>query len=165
MKLLHRIGDRKFGSNFNTLEEILACNEPLSFDGVYTEVYDNREALKGRDITLFFCGGLVGKDNSFDVDQPYGKYCDWNQLFDLHLNYGMDLGYHSWSHKDLTRVTDQDELVKEIKPPFPMTQFAYPYGYFDDLVMHHVSAYYLLAWSVYQGTGHQHAQRRTHLNW
>lgn len=164
MKLLHRIGHRQ-NSNFNTIEEILACNEPLSFDGVYTEVWENRRLLAGKDITIFFSGAHVGKDNTFDTGQPLGFFCDYNQIMSLHLSHGFKLGYHSLSHRDLTLLSDA-EVIKEISPPFPMPFFAYPYGNVDERVARLVKCMgYEAAWSVRQGDGTQFQKDRTYLNW
>ena len=50
MKVLHQIGDRAWGGNFNSLEEILAYDGPISFDGVYESVYDNFMSLSQEQI-------------------------------------------------------------------------------------------------------------------
>jgi len=164
MKLLHRIGER-INSNFNTLNEILACPGPLSFDGIYVSVWNHREQLKGRDITLFFCGAHVASDNTFDVGQPYGKFCNWKEIFDLHFNYGFKLGYHSLTHADLTLLSDA-EVVKEVTPPFPMDTFAYPYGKVDERVARIIAdAGYKEAYSVTQGNGCNFQKKRSYLNW
>ncbi len=164
MILLHRIGSR-VNSNFNELEEILAHEGPISFDGVYTSVWGHRESLKGKDIKLFFCGGHVGRDNTFDTGQPYGQFCDWNQLLSLKLDYGFKLGYHSLTHRNLVDLTDQ-EIVEEVAPPFPMASFCYPYGNVDARVEKAVrEAGYSDAWSVIQGDGSQYQRHRRYLNW
>lgn len=125
--------------NYNTREEILACSDPLSFDGIYLNVWENRDVLKGKDVILYVMGNYVGKDNSFDKPMPLEKYCDWNQIMDLVVNYGCKLGWHTWSHPDLRTLSDE-ELAREVKPPFPMESFAYPYGYFDERVIKAVKA-------------------------
>ncbi len=121
--------------NYNTREEILACSDPLSFDGIYLNVWENRDVLVGKDVTLYVMGGYVGKDNSFDKPMPLEKYCDWNQIMDLVVNYGCKLGWHTWTHPDLTKLQTFEEILKEVTPPFPMESFAYPYGYFNDKVI------------------------------
>ncbi len=82
-------------------------------------------------------GDYVGKDNAFDVkdnpELPLERYCDWNEIMEL-VNTGCYLGWHTWSHKDLTTLS-YDEVVKEITPPFPMATLAYPYGRFNDVVI------------------------------
>ena len=61
MYLLHNIGKR-INSNYNTINEVLN-NDHLSFDGVYQNVWENRNLLIGKDIILFVTGDFVGKDN------------------------------------------------------------------------------------------------------
>jgi hypothetical protein len=168
MKLLHNIGvspssDPRISSNYNTREEILACDEPLSFDGVYLNVWENRDVLKGKDVTLFFMGDYVGKDNSFDVGMPPERYCDWTQIMDLAMDYGCKLGWHTWSHRDLTTLS-REEIIKELTPPFPMASVAHPYGRFNADVKSVAELFFHDGWSVTQGDGTQFAKVRTYLN-
>lgn len=168
MILLHRIGPRALGSNFNSMEEILDVGRKglkLSFDGIYKSVFENRHLLAGFDITLFVMGMFVGGNNRFDVGQPYGEYCTWEEIFEIQKGTGAKLGYHSWSHKDLTILRD-DEVEIEIHPPIPMDYFAYPGGKVDERVAQFVkNAGYKEAWSVVQGDGSQFQRKRRYLNW
>lgn len=137
----------------------------LSFDGVYQEVWNHREQLKNRDVTLFFCGAHLDKDNTFDIGQPYGRFLCMPQLEALRDRYGMRLGYHSLTHRNLTELSDE-EVIKEVTPPFPMESFAYPYGNVDKRVASLVEkAGYLRAYSVRQGDGSQYQLNRPYLNW
>jgi len=169
MILLHNIGPR-VNSNYNSIEEILQTTGPLSFDGVYTSVYDHREALRGRDVTLFVTGKYVGQDNSFDAPMPPERFCTFDQLSEL-VAMGFKLGYHTWSHPNLT-LTDDVHLEFEIDPPFfwPFPTrpylFAYPYGCFDARVIEAVKrAGYTQAWSVFAGDNSPFQQTRKYLNW
>ena len=45
MRLLHNIGDIRH-SNYHTRDQILKSNEPLGFDGIYLNVYENKDILK-----------------------------------------------------------------------------------------------------------------------
>lgn len=138
---------------------------PLSFDGIYTEMYAYREQLRGRDITLFFCGQHLGRDNSFDRGEVLGQFITYDQLMELHFFYDFKLGYHSLTHTDLTTLSD-DEIRQEVKMPFPMDAFAYPYGRFDRRVLKAVEeAGYREAYSVHQGDGSQFQKHRRYLNW
>lgn len=134
MYLLHRIEPIKINANFNTPEEVEKSEGQLSFDGVYKSVYSYADLLKGRDITLFIMGAHVGGWNKFDVGQPLAQFCDWNEIMDLKHHFGIKFGWHTWDHFDLTTVGDA-ALTSQIKPPFPMDYFAYPYGKFDDRVI------------------------------
>lgn len=164
MRLLHNIGER-INSNYNTRQEILACWDPLSFDGIYLNVYENRDILYKKDVTLFVMGNYVGKDNSFDAGQKLEHYCTWDEIKEMAEEMGMKIGFHSWSHPDL-RLLNDDDLKKEVTPPFPMDYFAYPYGHVDDRVERAVrEAGYKLAWTVNGGYGNDFRIPRRYLNW
>ena len=167
MILLHRIGPR-INSNFNTIEEILASEGPLSFDGVYRDILPYVGTLAERDVTLFVIGKYVGKDNSFDTGQPPGQFLDWETILDvLHLNSNWKIGYHSWSHRDLTTLSEE-ELIEEIIPVGPPNpkSFAYPGGAVNPLVERIVREFgYEDAYSVTQGNGTQFQKLRRYLNW
>lgn len=164
MILLHNIGAR-VNSNYNTPQEILMCQEPLSFDGIYRNVLENKHILKGKDITLFIGGNTVGGDNSFDAPMPLERFCDWNEIMQLIIELDCKVGWHTWSHRDLTLIPIE-EVYKEIKPPFPMDYFAYPYGKWNAEVAEAVrNMGYKKAYSVTQGDGTQFALNRKYLNW
>lgn len=165
MILLHRIGPR-VNSNFNTIEEILACKESISFDGIYKEVEEFGGSLKALpDITFFVMGKFVGGNNRFDIGQPRGNYLTWEEIFSLADWLKAKIGYHSWSHMDLTSLSDE-EVEREVRPPFPMDFFAYPGGAVNARVAKIVEAAgYKEAFSVTQGDGSQFQRRRRYLNW
>lgn len=156
MKLLHNIGiapsrDPRIASNYHTREQVEKATEPLSFDGVYQNVFENQDILEGKDITFFVVGNTVGGDNSFDDGMPREEYCTWDEIMDMVIRLKAKIGWHTWSHPDLTTLS-REEIMKEITPPFPMEDFAYPYGRFNDLVVECVKAAgYKRAWSVTQG--------------
>jgi peptidoglycan/xylan/chitin deacetylase (PgdA/CDA1 family) len=117
--VFHHIGPK---DNFtNPIEEILAYDGIITFDGVYTSVYDHREALKGRDVIIFVAGDTVGKEG----------FCDWHQILKLVNHYGLKLGWHTWSHPRLNEV-DSKQMMEEMESPFATDYFAYPYGEFND---------------------------------
>lgn len=164
MILLHNIGER-VNSNYNTLSEILACRDRLSFDGVYENVWKHRYDLKDLKPIFFVMGNYVGKDNSFEPEMPREKYCDWHQVFDLVKLSNGHFGWHTWSHRDLTQLSDE-EVIKEITPPFQMRYFAYPFGRCDARVAKLVeAAKFDRAYSVDQGDGSRFQLKRKYLNW
>lgn len=151
MVIFHSISTQKLSSNYNLPEEVESSTEPISFDGVYYNVYLNQSRLEGKDVTLFITGDYVGLDNSFDTGEPFEKFCDWNQIMDLVSIYRAKLGWHTWSHRDLT-LLDDAELLYEVTPPFPMDFIAYPYGSFDERVIAAAKAAgFKKAYSVTQG--------------
>lgn len=168
MKLLHNIGvspseDSRIKSNYNTREEILACEEPLSFDGIYLNVYENRDVLEGKDVTLFVMGNYIGKDNSFDVGMSYEKYCTLEQLQELE-DMGCKLAWHTWSHPDLTTLTEE-EIRGELAAPRMFNDIvAYPYGRFNETVMKVARDMgFKKAYSVTQGNDYAYSLLRTYL--
>lgn len=153
MKLVHNIGTIKH-ENYNTREEIEACTDTLGFDGVYLNVYENRDVLQGKEGVFFVMGNYVGKDNAFDLPNVprLEKFCTWEQIFEMARDYGFKVGWHTWSHPDLTQLSTA-EIMKEVRPPVPMKFFAYPYGRYNQRVIECVRlAGYEAAWSVTQGT-------------
>lgn len=150
MKVLHQIGDRALGGNFNSLEEILAYNGPISFDGVYMSVYENYKALKGKDITFFFSGKYLGEDNSFDVGQPLSYFCNLLQIEEMAKYLGAKIAYHGWAHLRCTDLSSS-EIRQEIRPLGQYAQsLAWPYGDVDDRCVRIAKELgYHEAWSVY----------------
>lgn len=163
VRLLHNVG-KKINANYNTPEEILRCRDRLTFDGIYLNVWDHKHLLEGKDRPiLFVMGAYVGKDNSFDHPMPPEKYCDWNQIMDLVVQYGCELGWHTWTHPNLTLVDDA-RLIKEITPPFPMKHFAYPYGALNPRVVAEVEkAGFDEGWGVNIGDGSRFQRLRSYL--
>lgn len=167
MYLLHQIGDRKHGSNFNTLEEILASKGPISFDGIYESVYQNYKALKGKDITFFVIGKYIGADNTFDVGQPFSRFCTIPQILEMKEYLGAKLGYHSWSHAPLDNCNSAklEEETRSIHDMFIEGGFAYPGGVFSPMCVDMVASRYPTGWSVTQGDDRNWTRRRKYLNW
>jgi len=130
--VFHNIGTLK-NPNYHTAEQVEKCKGRLTFDGVYLNVYDHRHLLKDRHVILYFMGDYLGKDNSFDKKMPLERLCDMDQLREMEAM-GCILGWHTNSHADLRKLKDED-LEKEVTPPFPMDYFCYPYGEFDGRVV------------------------------
>ena len=152
--LAHNIGDIVH-PNYHTRQQIIDCPYPIGFDGVYKSVYDNQNVLEGKSGIFFVMGDYVGKDNSFEYPKEVPaieQYCTWEQIQEMCDKYDFKIGWHTWSHPDLTSIT-RHEMVKEIAPPFPMDCFAYPYGRYNQVVLECVQqAGFKQAWSVNQGS-------------
>lgn len=158
--LAHNIGNIKH-PNYNTREEILACKDPIGFDGIYKNVYDNQDVLEGKSGIFFVMGDFVGKDNSFEYSKEVPQleqYCTWEQIEEMCSKYDFKIGWHTHGHLDLTEIT-RHEMVQQITPPFPMDYFAYPYGRFNQVVLDCVKqAGFKQAWSVNQGSMNEHEE-------
>ena len=153
MKLAHNIGNHKH-PNYHTREQILACSDSIGFDGIYQNVYDNQDVLTNKSGIMFVMGDFLGKDNTFDLAHvpALEKYCTLEQVQELCDKYDFELGWHTWSHRDLCNLSDE-EIRREVTSPFPCKYFAYPYGTFNQRVVEIVkSAGYEKAYSVTQGT-------------
>lgn len=166
MKILHNIGVTSVPQargNYNTVEQIKRCKEPLSFDGIYENVYEHREILRGRNCLLFVVGDLMGKDNSFDTGMPKENYCSLAKITSL-LGDGHTLGWHTWTHPDLTKISLK-EAKKEMKCPWDgVVDFAYPYGNFNEDLMEIARELgYKRAWSTTQGNSNVFSLKRTYL--
>lgn len=162
--LLHNIGTEST-SNYNTREQVMRQEGVLTFDGVYESVYYNADVLEGRTVLLFITGSYVGKDNSFDEGQPPERFCSWEQLIELEQAYNVTFGWHTWTHRRLTELSDE-EVWSEITPPrwLNVSKFAYPYGSHDARIMGIVSQMYEEAYSVgRQSRGGPYSIRRHHL--
>lgn len=159
MRLAHNIGTEKH-SNYHTREQILACDEPIGFDGVYLNVFENQDVLEGKSGIMFVMGNEMGKDNTFDLEHvpKLERYCTLSQVKQLCSLYNFEIGWHTWSHRDLTKLSDRD-IIKEITAPFPTKYLRYPYGEYDDRVVALVKAAgYEKAYSVTQGVRNEFAE-------
>lgn len=162
MKLLHNIG-KKLNRNYNTPDQVAICHDAMSFDGVYHNVYQYRELLRDKNALLFVMGNYVGLDNSFDKGMPLERMCSWKELYELRDEYGCEIGWHTWSHPDLTLLT-RTQLEDEIQPPFPMDSFAYPYGRFSDDIIEVVKQFgFKRAYTVHQGDDSDYQLNREYL--
>lgn len=166
--LLHNVGrspvptSPAISANYNTLDQITRFDGVLTFDGVYKNVYHNKAAFKDHHAILFVMGNYVGGDNSFDKGMPLEEYCDWNEIMEMVTEFGWDLGWHTWSHPDLTKC-DTDQIIREITPPIPMKYFAYPYGKFNVEVEILVERRFEASFGVNEGNGSIHQIKRPYL--
>lgn len=159
--LVHNIGEGR-STNYSTADKIQKAKGLLTFDGVYRNVWEHKHLLEGKDVILFVTGNYVGHDNSFDCFMPRERFCDWNQIMEMALA-GAKIGWHTYQHIDLRKLT-REELVKEITPPFPMESFAYPYGYFNELVIDVVKECgYKNAYTVFAGDDSDYQIKRVPL--
>lgn len=148
-------------ANYNTRSEVAALPKDvlITFDGIYRNVWENRDLLINRNIILFITGAYIGTGNHFDMPAwivakrqwHYEKFCDWNQIMEL-VDMGCKLGWHSQTHRNLTLIKNDVELAWEVKAPFLMEFFAYPYEVYDQRLINIVKAAgYKKAYSVRRG--------------
>jgi len=129
--LYHQIGDTKYNPNWNTPEEVASTPGVQTFDGVYETVYNHRYLIRPGAI-LFVTGNFIGGDNDWEKKrggEPVTKYCTEAQLQELVHDHGCLLGWHTWTHRRLTDLTDAEIRAELDAPPWIKRQFfAYPYG-------------------------------------
>lgn len=160
--VLHNVSDRKLNKNYNTPDEVKTASGLLTFDGVYDNVWCNKSILAGKDFILFVMGKYVGDTNAFDRKMPLETLCDWDLIAQL-ASMGGHIGWHTWSHPDLTKLS-AEELKKEVTPPFPMKYFAYPHGRFNERVIEAVKeAGFEYAFSVNKGDNSRFQKLRKYL--
>lgn len=167
-KLIHNIGvspseQAHIKANYTPFEKVYNAKGILTFDGVYKSVYEHRGYFMERNCILFVMGDYIGKDNSFDKGMPREQYCTIEELNNMAL-VGYKLGWHTWSHPDLTTLSDED-IIREITPPsnFPTQFFAYPYGRWDERVVNHVKKIFDVAYSVNETDGTQYTIPREYI--
>jgi peptidoglycan/xylan/chitin deacetylase (PgdA/CDA1 family) len=87
--------------------------------------------------------------------EKYSEFLTWAQLKSMH-EWGFEIGSHSLNHPDLTKCTD-DQLYLEMKMSKDLikqflgittTKFAYPYGLYDERVMHAAAQHYSTAFAL-----------------
>ncbi len=178
VRVLHQIGDRALGGNFNTFEEFLACKDPIHFDGVYTSVYDalmtateaQREDILKKDVTLFMSGAYLGKTNAFDLGQPVSRFCALQGINYLANRFNFKLGWHGKRHRRCTGM-DPISVQEEIElprwwPPTAVPILAWPFGDFDDTAKKVAERLgFTEAWATERGDGSRFAKKRLPLNW
>lgn len=152
MRLAHNIGNEKH-SNYHTREQILACDEPIGFDGVYRNVYKNQDVLRNKSGIMFVMGNYLGSNNEFDLSNVprVESYCTLAEVKELCNRYDFEIGWHTWSHRNLCLLS-QKEIMQEITAPFPTKYLRYPHGAYNDLVVECAQiAGYEKAYAVTQG--------------
>lgn len=168
IKILHNIGNIK-DQNYNTREEILACNDFLTFDGIYLNVYENQDVLKGKKGIFFIVGETIGKNNAFDLEfvPKLERYCSLKQVLEMCNKYDFEIGYHSWSHpKDIRKLLYKDKAFEIAHPfDFPIKHYAFPHGLWDSECIEIVKKCgYEKAWSVGDSDGTEFTIKREYLN-
>lgn len=133
----------------------------ITFDGIYQNIYKYAlPILKdfGYPFELFFSSDYVGKNNKFDVPEPEAWFCSLSELQEL-VKAGGRLQWHTKSHLDLSKITDEKEIEKEIIVPEKFkkldkkgfTWFAYPYGNFNEKNIEIIKKFFRGAVSCVQG--------------
>lgn len=155
MIVCHKIGEPNRETFTNSIEQILAYDGEITFDGVYGSVWEHREQLKDKDIILFYTGdprvsGTLSKKDTIALAH--------------YLN--AEVGWHTWLHHDLTKLSDEElrvELTSDLDLA-PMQSLAYPFGNYDDRVVQFAKeAGFKRGFSTTQGDGGLFSIKREYL--
>jgi hypothetical protein len=153
--VFHRIGPPDAATFTNGLEQIRTYPGEVTFDGIYTSVWEHRFDLANlREPWLFPAGDTIGADG----------FCTLEQLLSLRDDFGFRLGWHTWSHPDMRTLTD-DQVRRELEAPeWAEDVFAYPYGDFDQRVVGLVKeAGFSKAYSTTQGNSDLYSIYRAYI--
>lgn len=106
------------------------------YESVHTEALPEMIARRATG-TVFVVVGSVGASNAWDVRLSLhpARHLAWTQLEDL-VSHGFEVGSHTMSHRDLTRLSQQDlteelgksKLVLEDRLGIEVVSIAYPFG-------------------------------------
>lgn len=141
----HKIGEPSEDHMVNSIEQILAFDGRVTFDGAYESVWESYPKLKPfliyQSPVLFIQGDTVGKDG----------ICSLSQIKTL-SQLGFIIGWHGWSHRRLTELNDDEVRAELDKPEWVAPFYAYPHGDWDERVANLVRKYgYICAYSTTQG--------------
>lgn len=138
----HKIGEPTEDKFTHSIDQILAFDGIITFDGAYSSVYEHRIELAPRQPILFVQGETVAADG----------ICTSQQIEEL-AGLGFVLGWHGWTHRKLTDLPDH-AIVRELSNPDPDNYrlYAYPHGDWDERTAKLVKQMgYLKAYSTTQG--------------
>ena len=152
MKSMNAMGLR--GISLQTLSRSWTDNNALpknsvvltfddGFENFYTTAFPVLEEY-GFQATVFLVTEFCGKNNDWEGNPPNfppSKLMSWSQVKELSSR-GIEFGSHTLTHPDLTRVSEAraKREVVESKATIedalgrPVTDFAYPYGKFNNSV-------------------------------
>ena len=151
----------------------------LTFDDAYEDLTEHALPIVlryGFSAAVYVVTGRLGATNTWDQSEGSGALRLMSAKQIQHwAQKGIEFGAHSQTHSDLTRLT-APECFTEIAGSksdlaailgLPVTSFAYPSGYYNDLACNLVRSAYDLAFSVEQGMnyldGDPHLLRRTYV--
>lgn len=118
--VFHRIGTPTPDKFTHSIDQILKYDGQITFDGIYTSVFEHRHQLRHKKAILFISGDQIGREG----------YCNKEQLIEL-SRYGHTLAWHGWSHRRVTELTNEELVADLMKPEWIEPLYAYPHGDYD----------------------------------
>ena len=151
--VFHRIGEPTPDKFTHSIEQILAHEGQVTFDGIYTSVFEYRGVLADRKPILFVSGDQIGREG----------FCNKEQLLEM-KKLGFVLGWHGWCHRRLNELTDEEKRLTLKRPDWIEPLYAYPHGDFDERCKMVLEAYgYKEGYSTTQGDGSEFAIIRAYV--
>ena len=133
----------------------------ITFDdarkGVYQYAFPILKGL-GFSATIFIVPKWIEEPESIPQNERYSDFLNWNQLRELQQS-SFELGSHSYSHQDLTRLTAKEitfelnnskKIIAE-RTGIEVQHFSYPYGKFNPPLSEEVGKVYQTAVSTTKG--------------
>jgi peptidoglycan/xylan/chitin deacetylase (PgdA/CDA1 family) len=140
-------------------------------DGYQNNLINAAPILKKYDFsaTCFIVSEKIGSSNTWDLDNKITQrpLMSENEINDW-LELGMDIGAHTKTHADLTRISEQmaqEEILEckeqlEAKFKVEVHDFCYPFGRFNELTCNIVkNSGYLSATSMFRGRADSQSNR------
>jgi glycosyltransferase involved in cell wall biosynthesis len=120
----------------------------ITFDGVYKNVLEYAAPILQKfeyPFELFITGDYIGKDNKWDVKEPYAKFSDIDDLKKL-IRMGGRLQWHTKSHRDMDGLENINRIEDELSVPQFLSEldpkgfkwFAFPHGNYSPTVLREV---------------------------
>lgn len=133
----------------------------ITFDGVYKNVLEYAGPILQKfsyPFELFLTGDYLGADNEFDVKEPPAAFISESECRRLKA-LGGRLQWHTASHANLTRLSEDSEIETELLVPEDLREldengfswFAYPHGAFNERVLEQTKKHFRGAVSCVQG--------------
>jgi glycosyltransferase involved in cell wall biosynthesis len=133
----------------------------ITFDGVYKNVLEYAAPILQKfkyPFELFVTGNYIGKDNKWDVKEPYTKFADIDDLKRLTL-LGGRLQWHTKSHLDMNGLENINQIKDELSVPQYLSEidpkgfkwFAFPHGNYTSKILTEVQKKFKGSLSCDQG--------------
>lgn len=151
--VFHRVGEPTEDKFTHSIEQILAFDGLITFDGAYTSLWPHREVLGSRKPILFVQGLTLGSEGVLTV----------GEVMKLQES-GFILGWHGWSHNRLTELSE-DEIANELdRPDWVDPIYAYPHGDFNQVAIDKLKEMgYQKAYSTTQGDDGDYTIKRIYI--
>lgn len=150
--VFHKIGITDPYQFTNSIEQINGFSGEITFDGIYSTVWENRDKLEKKAI-LFISGDQIGKEG----------FCTKEQLLKLKED-GHVLAWHGHSHRRLTELSEEEIRQELTQPDWVEPIYAYPHGDFNELskkILEEMG--YIAGYSTTQGDGSTYAIKRIYI--